>query len=187
MDGTFLDPSGCYDRERFARLHARLRQGGVQFVVASGNQHAQLLGKFESLQGVWYIAENGGVVARDEQIIRTTPFQPDVLSEALAVADHLPGGLTVPCGPTTAHVLAGADVDLLHAIEPYLVRLAHVDDWSRVGEPIVKVAVVCAPRATDELLRRLRHDAPQGVAVVSSGHGFVDLIPAGVNKGVALT
>lgn len=187
MDGTFLDPSGSYDRERFARLHARLRQGGVQFVVASGNQHAQLLGKFEPLKGVWYIAENGGVVARDEEIMRTSPFEPELLAEALAVGDALPGVLTVPCGPTTAHVRAGADAVLLRAIEPFLVRLARVEDWSRVGEPIVKVAVVCAPDATDELVRRLRHDLPQGVAVVSSGHGFLDLIPAGANKGVALT
>ena len=40
MDGTFLGAGmpGTYDRARFAPLRRRMRERGVRFVVASGNQ-----------------------------------------------------------------------------------------------------------------------------------------------------
>lgn len=47
MDGTFLRPDGTFDRPRLAMLRRRMREDGVRFVVASGNQEAQLLGFFE--------------------------------------------------------------------------------------------------------------------------------------------
>lgn len=37
MDGTFLDSNSEYDRDRFDRLHRRLRALNIRFVVASGN------------------------------------------------------------------------------------------------------------------------------------------------------
>lgn len=185
MDGTFLDSTGRYDRERFARSHRAMMRAGIQFVVASGNQHAQLRRQFEPLDGLWYIAENGGVIAHDAQVIRCAAIPSTVVTQALALMDTLPRVLTLACGPETAYVRTHADPELLAAIRPYFVRLARVDEWSRLG-PVVKVALSCAPEATATLLDLLAERLPAGLVAVSSGHGSIDLIAAGVNKGTAL-
>lgn len=46
MDGTFLRPDDTYDSDRFARMRAIWDAEGVRFVVASGNQYAQLASFF---------------------------------------------------------------------------------------------------------------------------------------------
>ncbi len=43
MDGTFLNDAKQYDRPRFLAQFAQLRQQGIEFVVASGNQYYQLI------------------------------------------------------------------------------------------------------------------------------------------------
>lgn len=47
MDGTFLDSSGQYDRERFDRLFDKMQARGIRFIVASGNQYYQLRSFFQ--------------------------------------------------------------------------------------------------------------------------------------------
>ena len=43
MDGTFLNDAKQYDRPRFLAQFAQLRQQGIEFVVASGNQYLSLI------------------------------------------------------------------------------------------------------------------------------------------------
>lgn len=42
MDGTFLNSNNDYDREAFLELFKKLKAKEVRFVVASGNQYAQI-------------------------------------------------------------------------------------------------------------------------------------------------
>ena len=42
MDGTFLRSGRVYDKPRFRKVLRRMQAQGVRFVVASGNQYAQL-------------------------------------------------------------------------------------------------------------------------------------------------
>lgn len=186
MDGTFLGPTGDYDRPRFERLYDRLQARGIAFVVASGNQHAQLQSKFEPLSGVRYIAENGGVIAEGEQIIRVCPIQSAAASATLALVEEWPEVLALASCPVAAYVRPAADPRLLAEVRPYVTELRWIDEWADVPEPVVKVALVCAPDNTAELLERLHRSLPDGVVATSSGHGSIDLIPQGVNKGTAL-
>lgn len=42
MDGTFLNSNNDYNRERFEKIFNEIQQQNIQFIVASGNQYAQL-------------------------------------------------------------------------------------------------------------------------------------------------
>lgn len=42
MDGTFLNKEMGYDKERFLKQYAKMKEQGIRFVVASGNQYYQL-------------------------------------------------------------------------------------------------------------------------------------------------
>ncbi|MFG7388283.1 HAD hydrolase family protein [Lactococcus lactis] len=47
MDGTFLNSNNDYDRKAFLELFKKLKAKEVRFVVASGNQYAQISSFFQ--------------------------------------------------------------------------------------------------------------------------------------------
>ena len=63
MDGTFLSPEKSYDGARFARIRQTMRDRGITFVVASGNQYWQLAGFFPDHPDNYYLAENGALAS----------------------------------------------------------------------------------------------------------------------------
>ena len=46
LDGTFYHKDLSYDKERFNRLYSKMKENGIRFVVASGNQYYQLISFF---------------------------------------------------------------------------------------------------------------------------------------------
>ena len=71
MDGTFLSDAKTYNRERFLAQYARMKEQGIRFVVASGNQYYQLISFFpEIAHEIAFVAENGGwVVSAGEDVL----------------------------------------------------------------------------------------------------------------------
>ena len=49
MDGTFLTNNNEYDQERFTRQYEFMKEKGIHFVVASGNQYYQLRSFFPDI------------------------------------------------------------------------------------------------------------------------------------------
>ncbi|MDU0402063.1 5-amino-6-(5-phospho-D-ribitylamino)uracil phosphatase YbjI [Lactococcus lactis] len=49
MDGTFLNSNNDYDRKAFLELFKKLKAKEVRFVVASGNQYAQISSFFPEI------------------------------------------------------------------------------------------------------------------------------------------
>ena len=69
MDGTWLTDQKDYDKELFLREFAEMQKQGIKFVVASGNQYANLMTRFpEVLDKIYFVAENGALVAHGTQI-----------------------------------------------------------------------------------------------------------------------
>ncbi len=186
MDGTFLDARSEYDRDRFARLHRRMQAADVQFVVASGNQYWQLLGYFEGFADVLFIAENGAVIGTAEELVQVTPFEPAAVSAALDLVDSMPDVLNLACGRRSAYALRDSDPEAVMRLRHYYRRLDLVDRWTDIDDDLVKLALACRPEQTASLLQRLAVGLPEAIVPTSSGHGSIDLISRGVNKGSAL-
>ena len=63
VDGTFLSDQKTYNRERFMAQYRQMKEQGIRFVVASGNQYYQLISFFpEIAHQIAFVAENGGWV-----------------------------------------------------------------------------------------------------------------------------
>lgn len=190
MDGTFLDDQMSYDRTRFARLHRVMRERGIRFVVASGNQYFQLRSFFPDRDpddcGVIYVAENGAFVTDGATEYYESAFPASAVTSALGALERTPAAEIVLCGKHAAYALLTADPAFLDIMRLYYHRLELVESLHGVDDQILKLALATpmsdTPRIVDELRRAL-----DGIAVpVTSGHGFVDLIQPGVNKGSAL-
>ncbi len=70
MDGTFLDENKQYNVQRFSRQYALLKEKGIHFVVASGNQYYQLQRYFPDIKNeIAFVAENGAWVSHGDEVI----------------------------------------------------------------------------------------------------------------------
>ncbi|WP_299056300.1 Cof-type HAD-IIB family hydrolase [uncultured Nocardioides sp.] len=194
MDGTLLGADGAVPAA-FWPLVDEMRERGVVFAPASGRQYATLHRTFSSVaDGMVVIAENGAYVVRDGDELSSVTLDPalaaDVVRHLRELADG-PDGLdlgVVWCGRTTAYV-ERTDRAFLDHVDPYYASLTPVDDLLATGEVPVKIAVFTPddPRTTTAPALA-PYDASQGgsLQVVVSGARWVDVMPTGVDKGVAV-
>ena len=135
MDGTFLSDAKTYNRQRFLAQYARMREQGIRFVVASGNQYYQLISFFpEVAHEIAFVAENGGwVVSAGEDV-----FNCRMPKEHFnTVIDHL---LTltnieiIACGKRSAYTLNRYNDALKAVAAKYYHRLELVDDFNHIAD-----------------------------------------------------
>ncbi|MFC0676005.1 Cof-type HAD-IIB family hydrolase [Brachybacterium hainanense] len=183
MDGTLLQPDGEVPAS-FWPLLERMQERGIAFVPASGRQLATLQADFGPRGVRSFVAENGTVVLRDEEIVQTTTLDPRVAREAIiagreAAARHDVG--VVRCGVHGAYVERSDDA-FLRVAGTYYHRLSVVEDLLAVPEEVIKVAVHAAGGAAqiaEEVFARVARTEQ----VVVSGANWVDVMPALADKG----
>lgn len=187
MDGTLLDDAGRIPDGLWPLL-ARLREHDIAFAPASGRQYATLRRMFErASDGMVFIAENGTFVVRDGLEVSSTTVERGFANDAIRrVRDLAAGGRdvgTVLCGKRSAYV-ERSDPAFLAEAERYYAELAVVDDLLTPDDEVLKVAVFdfaesAGVAAALEPLRATHQ-------VVVSGHHWVDLMAASVDKGRAV-
>jgi len=189
MDGTLLDPAGRIPDGLWPLLE-RLRDRGIAFAPASGRQLATLQRSFgEAGRDLDYIAENGAYVVRQGVEVSSDALDPAFVRDVILrlrrlVADGALHAGVVVCGKESAYI-EDTDPRFLGEVEKYYARLSVVDDVLTPQDQVLKLAIYdhdggeshAAPALED--LRRTHQ-------VVVSGKHWVDIMNAGVNKGVAL-
>lgn len=186
MDGIFLDDKSKYGRVRFARIHSRMQGGRVRPAAANGNQYRVFSRRFDHHPGVFHIAENGVLVAAGDEVLYTTSFIPADLDTALSLSVGLSGVFAPVCCVSIAYASRISDPDVITALGRYCTNPEFVDDRGWVEEPVFKLTLGCPDEETAGLLERPRADLPAGAVPAPSGHGSIDVVPTGVNKGVTL-
>lgn len=185
MDGTFLRPDMTYDRERFLGLRQRMRDAGVRFVVASGNQYWQLRSFFEPSDEVAYASENGHFVY---DVGQESPFfapepRPEVGRELVAfLAERRLPYLGSTAGGAYAPSWISAEDE--HWARLYFHKLEVVDDMAPFADQLVKAAL----RAPDPLAvaAELGEVFAGRLIPVVSGSEDVDLLVPGQDKAAGL-
>ncbi len=188
MDGTFLDDAMRYDHARFAAIRGRLTALGIRFVVARGNQYFQLRSFFPDHPDILYVAENGALIAdASDRELRVQPISRDLAAATWATLARRPDLHVTVCGRRSAYILASTHADAVAQTRRYHHRLATIESFDDITDDVVTFALACPPRRTHQILAALAEELP-GHAIVptSSGHGSIDLIARGVNKGTAL-
>ncbi len=191
MDGTLLDGDGLVPGDLWPLLE-RLEAAGVVFAPASGRQYATLARMFErAREGMVFIAENGSYVVRDDREVSSTTIEPGTVVEIVAAMRSLAGAGTdlgvVVCGKRAAYV-ERTDRRFLDHVDPYYASLVEVVDLEDVDDDVVKVAVFAFEGPEEAVAPHLQQfrDVRGGHQVVVSGAHWVDVMPAGVHKGLAV-
>ncbi|MDU0348467.1 Cof-type HAD-IIB family hydrolase [Actinomyces sp. MRS3W] len=190
MDGTFLRTGSTYDRERFAPLRQRMRAAGVRFVVASGNQEAQLLGFFPQADGLapdGVVSDNGAIVLADGARVLESSLPLDALPRVLKVLDDVAGLTFIASGPDGALLRESESPQMRRLLTFYHPRyelVARTEDMN--GHRISKIALVDARGFEPAFLEQLEAALGGVMVPVVSGHDSVDLIVPGRHKASGL-
>lgn len=188
LDSTLLDGEARIP-SRLWPLLERMREFGMLFVPASGRPLATIHSMFERAErGMPFIAENGGYVVRDGRTIAASTFDHRFVATVIErvrglVADGADLGLVLS-GKNSAHIERHDEVFLDQA-RIYYVALSVVDDLLTVPDDIVKLSIYDFGDPEHSTKSRVDSFA-EGNQVVLAGKHWVDIMSAGVNKGVAV-
>lgn len=183
MDGTFLNSQGDYARARFAQLYQQMKQKGIKFVVASGNQYYQLKSFFPDIDAeIAYVAENGGYIVDRQQEIYCGQLTPDEVNRVIATIGAITGVRFLVCGKKGAYMLPGAGEEFFAGMCVFYHHLDRVDHYTQIDDTIFKFALGFHQPDVSELMMNIKRELGDIVVPVSSGHASVDLIIPGNHK-----
>lgn len=187
MDGTFLNEKKDYDRERFQRQYHALKEKGIKFVVASGNQYYQLISFFpEICHDIAFIAENGALVYDQGQRVHHGELTTAQFHNVVDELGKFDGINFVVCGLESAYYRTGAPQAFIDLMSKHYHRLKPVDDLYAIDDVIFKFSLNLHDDAIPALVDSLHHSLDGIVKPVTSGFGFVDLIIPGSHKASGL-
>ncbi|AJJ63920.1 Cof-type HAD-IIB family hydrolase [Yersinia aldovae] len=183
MDGTFLNDQMNFDRKRFSTQYSQLKENGIKFVVASGNQYYQLISFFPDIaHEIAFVAENGAYVVNENSEIFCGRISDDDCKTVLKTLQAIPYLDIIVCGKNGAYMLKTSSNDFYTTMSKYYHRLEIIDDFSKITEPAFKFAISLPNEKLADFMVFVERKLAGIVTPVSSGHGSVDLIIPGVHK-----
>ncbi|WP_144549649.1 Cof-type HAD-IIB family hydrolase [Bacillus sp. X1(2014)] len=183
MDGTFLNGQMKYDVERFTKQYVKMKELGIHFVVASGNQYYQLKSFFGEMQEeISYVSENGAfIVDQGQEVFSVDIPKKDVKLILEELETHNKFSIVL-CGKESAYVLESVSDQFFETMNKYYHRLKKVTSFDVVNDQILKFALSCPEDETIQLRDLLHNRIGEIVTPVSSGHGSIDLIVPDYHK-----
>lgn len=182
MDGTFLSKGNDYNRERFARIYAKMKEQGIAFVVASGNQYYQISSFFED-PDIIYAAENGAWIRHGEKELFCASMDTTKVMEIVDVLHAYADVDLCICGKKSAYVHQERVLPLMRAYFPVIELRS---DLHTIEDTIFKIALATPEEKTKDILTQIQAMLPQTMEAVNSGFGCIDINIRGCDKGSAL-
>lgn len=185
MDGTFLDSNKRFDPE-FIDIFYQMKEKGIKFVVASGNQYYRLYQKFIPLsEQMYFIAENGSFIAQGATELYCNTIASDDIERTRKILLTYPELVVILCGRKGAYIL-NRDCQHLAEIRKYYCNYRFVENFDDVKDDIMKIAIYDPCDNLDEKLKVVAAQLPDKVKVVTSGNTWMDVQNKDINKGIAL-
>ncbi|MEB3767005.1 Cof-type HAD-IIB family hydrolase [Acinetobacter sp. MD2] len=186
MDGTFLNNDKKYNKTRFLQQYQQLKQRGIHFVVASGNQRATLQHYFPEIKDdIAFIAENGAYVVDANQEVAFAHFTLPLVQQMQKTLSEMYAGAVILCGKKGAYIDASVLDKNLEKLNKYFKQLQQVNDFTCVDDQICKITLDARDYPFEQMyqsLTELSFIANGAVKMVSSGFGFIDLIVPNQHK-----
>lgn len=186
IDGTILQ-HGARDvsPEMIDTINQLIRKG-IYFVAASGRTYKNIQLLFKDVtEPMLIIGENGGMyMLHDECYISQTHTKETVDTLIKTIRKDSDCQLAYSC-PDTTYVERGNADFISHLEDVVKYHITVVDDFSKLDIMPIKLAIY-TPKGGDYILNKYKDLLSEQVNVMTSGNLWVDFMPYGVNKGVAL-
>lgn len=183
MDGTFLTRDNKYNTEKFMKQYQQMKERGIHFVVASGNQYYQLRSFFPEIQKeITFIAENGAYIVDQGKDQFVAELSKEDLQTVLRAIHKYPDVVKVICGRDSAYVHERIDDTFYKDLNFYYHRLQKVENFNDFDDTIFKIFLSCDKDNFDTILQELKEEIGHIMTPVDCGHFGIDLIIPGINK-----
>ncbi len=189
MDGTFLNSNNDYDRKAFLELFKKLKAKEVRFVVASGNQYAQISSFFPEIwREITFVSENGGLVFEKGNLLIKNIIAKPIIQDTLTLLENTSYKVgIILCGVQSAYILKSKNADLKKEAAKYYFALKEIDSFQDLpDDEWVKIALQLEDKNAFSIINLMNEKNNYQLKAVYSGHGSVDLIANEVNKGNTL-
>lgn len=185
MDGTLLDSSkrAPEDFADWVKNHEN-----IMTVLASGRQYHTLERQFGDLKGnALFVAENGAIVYRGDDVIYENSMGPDSVGPTLDTILKIKGAIPIMCGIESAYI-AQASKEAMTESAKYYARLKFVEDLHEYvrKDRFLKIAVFFAGGDAEEAYNSLPK-LPDGVSALLSGDRWIDVANDSIGKGEAIS
>ncbi len=186
MDGTLLIDHNRLPDD-FDEVMGMLKQRNIMFSPASGRQYQALASQFPKYKDdMLFISENGTYVCQHGKELFSSTLPKDIVTTALERAHDLPDISVVLSGKKNSYIISNDP--LFHVeLNLYFTHYELVEDFSKIDDEFIKVAICDSHHrdARNTVYSKLQ-DLNDKVQVVLSNEVWVDIIPHGINKGIAI-
>ncbi len=186
VDGTLLQHGATeIDPELFSIIR-QLKAKGIHFVVASGRPLASLKHLFAPVaDDISFIGENGAIYILNKETHTPITFDKELVHDIVtAIREDAGNNVTFSCAATT-YMEPQNEEFLRHVREVAKFNVDITEDLLSIEEPPIKIAL-SNPNGIDIIGPKYREMFQDRATVVTSGNLWLDFMPLGVNKGIAL-
>lgn len=185
MDGTFLDSKKQFDKE-FIDIFYQLKEKGIKFAIASGNQYYRLYQKFLPLsEQMYFIAENGSYIAEGSRELYCNIIATQDLNIIKQILKEHQEVFPILCGRKGAYVhLNNKDKESI--VRMYYCNYTFVEDFDNIEDDIIKVAVYDEKGNINYFFDQVATQLPEHVKVVTAGNEWMDIQNKEINKGIGI-
>ncbi|MFC6169072.1 Cof-type HAD-IIB family hydrolase [Loigolactobacillus jiayinensis] len=190
IDGTFLNDQHEYAIDRFNELLQEMQRREIHFTIASGNHYGHLVDIFAAKSKInTFMAENGALIMDQQNVVAETRLSQATMQQLLRALNDDP-----ELQPDSVR-LSGQQASYMNRTDPdindkqlryFISNLQLVDDIAQVTDHIYKVNVAWKHQDIKQKADYLNAKFPNAFHATASGFGSIDVIPAGINKGVGL-
>lgn len=186
MDGTWLTDQKTYDEELFLREFALMQERGIKFVIASGNQYENIFARFpKTATKMYFIAENGALVAEGRQVIHTDCLsEKDLQTVFQIIAKYAHEKVTIS-GLASAYIRSSDGPEYATELKKYYAKLTVVSSFQDLHDQIFKVTLDVPENKMAQILEELQRTYPQ-IDFVSGSATSIDMSTKKMNKAVGL-
>ncbi|MFD1318950.1 Cof-type HAD-IIB family hydrolase [Loigolactobacillus zhaoyuanensis] len=190
IDGTFLNDQHEYAIDRFNEWLQEMQRRGIHFAIASGNHYGHLTDIFATRSPIkTFMAENGALIMDQQTIVAETQLPQQTVQQLLRTLNDDPALKpdSIRLSGQQSSYMNRTDPDVNDAeLRYYISNLQTVADIAQVTDHIYKVNVAWKHEDIKQKADYLNAKFPGAFHATASGFGSLDVIPAGINKGVGL-
>lgn len=186
MDGTFLRTGMTYDEERFNRIYEKMKEKGITFVIASGNQYYQLRSFFKDVYHEFYFAaDNGNFLVQGNDPVYNTSLDKDYVNSVVDGLNAVENISFVVCGKLSAYMKEDSP-EMMEIMNRYYKSLKVVDSLKDLDDEIIKFAVFTHSNDAADYVARIQDLVGSDMVALPTSSFNVDVIKKGITKGTAI-
>lgn len=186
VDGTLV-PDGSPDiGQDVFDVILKLREKGMQVVVASGRPWASVEKAFEPVKKkIFYVANNGAYVGCHGRSLYVYSIERELVHRLIKKVRACPDLEMVYAGENGDYLESDNDELYRWLTEDYKFNVTRVKDFLDLEEPCVKLSIYKS-EGIEEASREIYEEFKDDMKISCAGEMWIDCMAKGVNKGKAV-